>query len=173
MDYVDVTTMVNPIVNWAQIDTYEPQRRARWEFFQPTQSARTQENPFDLFMSGTGVYSPTLVIYNKADKSTQNREITNKAVSTTSPATPQQSDDVEIDQISKQRVKILAAKYAVGTASEELIARLEILNRRLLDRSPRVSLEQVEALESANEKLLRIRASREERARRLGITTSL
>ena len=64
----------------------------------------------------------------------------------------------------------MAAKYASRTASDEILARLEILNRRLLDRSPRVSPGQVEALESANEKLIRIRAAREERAKRLGIT---
>ena len=37
--------------------------------------------------------------------------------------------------------------------------------------TPRVLPEQVEALESANDKLLRIRAAREERAKRLGITS--
>ena len=76
---------------------------------------------------------------------------------------------IEIDRIAKQRVKLMAAKYASSVESSEIMARLEILNRRLLDRSPRVSKDQVLALENANEQLLRIRAAREERSKRLGI----
>lgn len=67
----------------------------------------------------------------------------------------------------------MAAKYASGIESSEIVARLEILNRRLLDRAPRVSKDQVVALENANDQLAHIQAAREERSRRLGIPTQL
>jgi len=165
MDYVDVTPCVNPIVNWAQIAPFEPQRSAHQTLLMQTHSARSQNNPFDLFVSGSGTLAPT-----STDKASQQRDTASRTISATKLPTSQRSDDDGIDQIAKQRVKIMAAKFASGTASAEILARLEILNRRLLDRSPRVSSGQVEALESANEKLIHIRAIREERAKRLGIT---
>lgn len=170
MDYVDVTPSVNPIVNWAQIAPFEPQRSAHQTLLMQTHSARSQENPFDLFVSGSGTLAPTSIVENRADKATQRWDTANRTIPATKLPTSQPSDDGEIDKIAKQRVKIMAAKYTSGSASAEILARLEILNRRILDRSPRVSSEQVEALESANEKLVRIRAVREERAKRLGIT---
>lgn len=81
--------------------------------------------------------------------------------------------NAEIDQIAKQRVRLMAAKYAGGPQSTEILARLEILNSRLLERAPRVSKEQVVALENAHDQLARIRAAREERAKRFGIPTEL
>jgi hypothetical protein len=80
---------------------------------------------------------------------------------------------IEIDQIAKQRVRLMAAKYAAGAQSSEILARLEILNSRLSERAPLVSKEQVTALEDANAQLARIRSVREERAKRLGIPSKL
>ena len=77
--------------------------------------------------------------------------------------------NLEIDKIAKQRVKLMAAKYANGVQSSEILARLEILNSRLSERAPLVSKEQVTALEDANAQLARISLAREERAKRLGI----
>lgn len=169
MDYVDVTPLVSPIVNWAQIASFEPQRNAPQANIMQTRSARSKDNTYDLFMSGSGALAPTSVVDSSADKVTQRRDMASSTSSASRLYALQGSDVSEIDRIAKQRVKLMAAKYASGTASAELLARLEILNRRLLDRSPRVSSEQVEALELANENLMRIRAAREERARRLGI----
>ena len=76
-----------------------------------------------------------------------------------------QIGDVEV--IARQRVKLIAAKYAGGVESSEIVARLEILNRRLSAIAPRVTTEQVTALEDANERLATIRAARVERAARL------
>ena len=77
----------------------------------------------------------------------------------------------ELSRMAKQRVILLAAKYAGGNETSEIVARLEILNRRLLERAPRISKDQVAALENASDTLTRIRASRVERASRLGISS--
>jgi hypothetical protein len=50
---------------------------------------------------------------------------------------------------------------------------MEILNSRLSERAPLVSMEQVAALEDAYDQLDRIRATREERAKRFGIPAKL
>lgn len=170
MDYVDVTPLVNPIVSWAHIAPFEPRRNACQAPLMQTHSARSEDNPFDLFVSGSGAFAPTSIVENRAEKVGQRRDSASSTIPATALYAFQRSNDSEIDRIAKQRVKLMAAKYASRTASDEILARLEILNRRLLDRSPRVSPGQVEALESANEKLIRIRAAREERAKRLGIT---
>ena len=67
----------------------------------------------------------------------------------------------------------MAAKYASGAQSSEILARLQILNSRLSESAPLVSKEQVTALEDANAQLARIRAAREERAKRVGIPSKL
>ena len=170
MDYVDVTPLVNPIVNWAHIAPFEPQRPAFNSSLVQTHSARSKDNPFDLFVSGSGVLAPTSIAEAGTENLARRQGLVSRTISSTGLYASQKSDDVEIDRIAKQRVKLMAAKYVSGTASAEILARLEILNRRLLDRSPRVTAEHVNALESANDKLARIRAAREERAKRLGIT---
>lgn len=74
-----------------------------------------------------------------------------------------------IEDIAKQRVQILAAKYARDTEQTELMARLEILNQRLLNHSPRVSKTQISALENISQMLDRAKIAREERSSRFGI----
>jgi hypothetical protein len=73
------------------------------------------------------------------------------------------------DTIASQRVQLLAAQYATGNHAKELQARLEILNHRLLEKSPRVSVEQVEFLEGINAQLDTLSAKRVARAERLGL----
>lgn len=171
MDYVDVTPLVNPVVTWAHIAPFEPQRSAlRQSSLLQTHSAQSQANPFDLFVSGSGVLAPTLIVEDQVERFAKQRETASKTISPAGLYASSKNDNDEIDRIAKQRVKLMAAKYASGAASAEILARLEILNRRLLERSPRVLPGQVEALESANDKLNRIRVAREERAKRLGIT---
>lgn len=69
--------------------------------------------------------------------------------------------------IASQRVLLMAAKYAGNVESSEIVARLEILNRRLSAIAPRVTQQQVSSLEKANDQLASIRAAREGRAFRL------
>jgi hypothetical protein len=171
MDYVDVTPLVNPIVTWAHIAPYEPKRNApRQASLLQTHSARSQVNPFDLFVSGSGALAPTSIVEDRVERFAKERETASRTISAAGLYASRKNDNDEIDRIAKQRAKLMAAKYASDAASAEILARLEILNRRLLERSPRVLPGQVEALESANDKLNRIRAAREERAKRLGIT---
>ncbi len=74
-----------------------------------------------------------------------------------------------VERIAKDRVVLLAAKYAGASAQAEVVARLEILNNRLLEQAPRVSQDQVRALEAAANHVAKSNARREERARRLGL----
>jgi TolA-binding protein len=74
-----------------------------------------------------------------------------------------------VDSVASQRVQLLAAQYASGNHAKELQARLEILNHRLLEKSPRVSVEQVEFLENINAQLDTLSAKRVARAERLGL----
>lgn len=73
------------------------------------------------------------------------------------------------DTVASQRVQLLAALYATGKHAKEMQARLEILNHRLLENSPRVSVQQVEFLENVNTQLDRLNAKRVARAERLGL----
>ena len=171
MDYVDVTPLVNPIVTWAHIAPYEPKTNTpRQASLLQTHSARSQVNPFDLFVSGSGALAPTFIVEDRVERFSKQRETASRTISQAGLYASPKNDNHEIDRIAKQRIKLMAAKYASDAASAEILARLEMLNRRLLERSPRVLPGQVEALESANDKLNRIRAARVERAKRLGIT---
>lgn len=76
----------------------------------------------------------------------------------------------ELSKIAEDRIKLLAFKYANDTISAEMIARLEILNSRLLERSPRISREQISVLESSIDSIKSIEQSRLDRAKRLGLT---
>lgn len=77
--------------------------------------------------------------------------------------------DVEISKITENRIKLLAVKYANDSVSAEVIARLAILNSRLIERSPRVTIEQISFLESSIGSVKSIEQSRLDRAKRLGL----
>ncbi|WP_035813282.1 hypothetical protein, partial [Cupriavidus sp. UYPR2.512] len=81
-------------------------------------------------------------------------------------AEPERAETV---RIARDRVLLLAAKYAKGENQSEVVARLEILNSRLLEREPRVSQAQVQALEAAAAQVSEARAKREAMMRRLGL----
>ena len=75
-----------------------------------------------------------------------------------------------IDGIAYGRVVLLAAKYVNAASQAEIVARLEILNRRLLEQAPRITEQHMHALEEAEDHVRRTRAAREERSRRLGLS---
>ncbi|WP_236181510.1 hypothetical protein [Pseudomonas sputi] len=79
--------------------------------------------------------------------------------------------DLEINKIAEDRIKLLAIKYANDSISAEMIARLEILNSRLIERSPRVTVEQINFLEGSIGSIKTIEQSRLDRAKRLGLPT--
>jgi hypothetical protein len=80
-----------------------------------------------------------------------------------------QVKDAEISKVAEARIKLLAMKYASDTVSAEMIARLEILNSRIIERSPRVTVEQIGTLENSIGAIESIEKSRLDRAKRLGL----
>lgn len=80
-----------------------------------------------------------------------------------------QGRDLEISKIAEDRIKLLAIKYANDSISAEMIARLEILNSRLIERSPRVTAEQISSLEKSIGSIKSVEQSRLDRAKRLGL----
>ena len=173
MSSMDVTPLVSPTVNWAVYAPYETKSPSDEEFSRHTRLAVGNGEPFELFVSKTGIQAPTAILQQKYDK------FSTRTLSSYAPAKrPIQKvkgavavADADIDHIAKQRISLLAVKYASDSTSAEIVARLEILNQRILDQSPRISKVQVEALEIANDTLNRIRLAREERAGRLGIAS--
>jgi hypothetical protein len=79
------------------------------------------------------------------------------------------SVECEADSIGSQRVRLLAAKYVDGKPSREVLARLAILDEKMLAALPRVTTDQVVALEQMAERLMGLSTSRQERAKKYGI----
>lgn len=169
LDYVDVTPLIEPIIRWEQYVPYEPSQPARESLSAHTSSAHSKDERFQLFGSRTGIYAPTSIPDTRLARSSPRASTTSELSINPNRYSSGAGSESESDRIAKQRVRLLAAKYTSSKVSTEIVARLEILNQRLLDRSPRVSQSQVEALEGAIEKLARIRSIRENRSRRLGI----
>lgn len=168
MDYVNVTPLIEPNVRWEQYAPYEPKMPARASFNSQTNPTTSRETPFQLFKAKTGIHAPTP---NTGLENSVYRRSTSSDLAARANAIAVKTDpESEVEVIAKQRVRLMAAKYADDKVSTEILARLEILNQRMISKSPRVTREQVESLEGANEKLSRIRIAREERSKRLGIT---
>lgn len=175
--YVDTTPLPNPII-WADyapfqsgpINQRNPEREALTGH---TAFVTVEANQVDFFAAATGPFAPTTPPISQSAPIAESTPTLAESVSSHTATAAIPSSSAEIDQIAKQRVRLMAAKYASGSQSSEIVARLEILNSRLSERAPRVSKEQVTALEDANAQLTRIRAAREARAKRLGISTEL
>lgn len=171
--YVDIAAFEYPKFNWANVAQFEPKRQEKGILSGRTEFTTAKIGLFDFFSAVTGPLAAT------ANPSKQSETIADTTVPLSefivNPVVnalevPPNSD---VERIAKQRVQLMAVKYASGIESSEILARLEILNHRLLDCAPRVSNDQVIALENANDQLAHIRASREERSRRLGIPAKL
>ncbi len=176
--YVDHTPFINPVVAH-NIAPFQPRQR---EQTCPERKGQANQTTFvteeakaiDLFAATKGPLAQTTLPVSQSVPFAEPTPTLNESVHSHSATTVVPPPSVEIDQIAKQRVKLMAAKYASGSAqSSEILARLEILNSRLSERAPLVSKEQVIALEDANAQLARICAAREERAKRLGIPSKL
>jgi hypothetical protein len=168
--YVDTTASVTGYVNWAHVAPFEPERRAHPRSLQEKPVPTHISGAPDFFDTAKGLNAPTTKLsrspavgpYTPTPSAAREHN-------SSGPARIPVTEISEIDRIAKQRVRLMAARYASGAESSEMVARLEILNRRLLDKAPRVSVEQVQALEVAAGQLSQAQASREERMRRLGI----
>ena len=168
---VDTTAPVStPASSWISTAPYDPRRSELEEASKRTFLATsTATSVIDFFAEKTGPAAPTVApssMGHAVDGFT--KAVTDSSappVQRTANTRPSNSTDV----LANQRVRLLAAKYANKGERSEIVARLEILNRRLSEQLPRVTAEQVESLERANDVLAKIRASRTERAQRLGI----
>ncbi len=157
----------SPIVNWASSSSlYGGNRNISVPTavaFSERTSFRTQNAAPDFFAAQTGPLAQTNV------RSTDNPAAQNRIEQrdVVRPALSQQANSAE--KIASQRIRLLAAKYVNSQQSAEILARLEILNQRLLDVAPRTTKDRVAALEETNNEIDRIRAAREQRAKRFGI----
>lgn len=172
MDYYIDTAYVYPTFNWANVASFEPKRQERMALVGRTEFATAKANSADFFLPVTGPLAPTAAPSVQAEPIAGTGPLSESAVTPVAVAVVA-PPNADVERIAKQRVQLMAAKYASGIESSEIVARLEILNRRLLDRAPRVSKDQIVALENANDQLAHIQAAREERSRRLGIPTQL
>ena len=166
--YADTASFVAPVYMWANAP-YEPKREVQRTLRRGTEFVTGKATPIDFFSSVTGPLAPTVEPRAQLETFSGTTSISEStAKPTVGAAIPQ--PNAEVDLITKQRVRLLAIKYAGGVVSSEIVARLEILNSRLTSRAPRVSRDQVLALENASEQLMRIRAAREARSKPQGIS---
>lgn len=161
--YFSTEPITSPL--WANIAPYQPPTGGK-------SSARTEfgtQSFDDFFKVPTGLSAPTPapmalpkdhLVATVPLVENRKKEIVGSTIS---------ESNEEIHKIARQRVQLLAAKYAKGSETTEIIARLEMLNRRLLEKSPRISDVQVAALEDAHQKLINMQLARKDRAKRLGI----
>lgn len=164
--YVDTAPVVAPVYTF--VAPFEPNERGRNDAWGRTQFSSVGGGVVDFFSDEKGAWAPTSLPSAKSLRLEETTTLIGELRSSGSGRSISKLDS-DIEKIAAQRVRLMAINYADKGASKETLARLEILNRRLLDRSPRVSKEQVSELELAGDRLLRIRASREERAKRLGL----
>lgn len=168
--YVDTVSLVYPTVNWANVAPFEPKRQERKTLIGRTEFATaTASSMIDFFRAVTGPLAPTAAPSAQAEPIAGTTAPLSERAVTPIAAAVVVPPNADVERIAKQRVQLMAAKYASGIESSEIVARLEILNRRLLERAPRVTKAHVSALEDAHAQLARIRATREERANRFGI----
>jgi hypothetical protein len=169
MDYYPDTSSLTNGPIWANVAPFQPARR---EATGPLVAKASQTVAAGAPNFFGDVHGPSAATAKPTE-----RKVTDRTESATTFLAERKSADPqlpnfsanEIEIIAKQRVRLMAAKYAGGEQVTEVIARLEILNRRLLDRSPRITVERVQSLETAVANLLQVSQAREERLRRLGI----
>lgn len=155
MDFQYATTPIDPIVKWGNIAPYEAQPDPQ-NFLAMQTGAAQKDKHLDLF-SGQFSAVPTGGHYAIGGNRTA---VAPRPVLHVIPQKP----EAALDEIAQQRIKLLAIKYASEKVSKELVARLEILNHRLIDQAPRVKQEHFANLDAAES---RLRAKREERDARL------
>lgn len=160
-DFLPMTMMAatEPITDLPEISLWEPE--PAHPFLAPSQFLRLGRE-FELFSTdaaATAIGTDALGQYGLPARSRPATAAARQAVDVRSQA----------ERIADERIRLLAAKYARGPGQTEVLARLEILNERMLEAVPRVTVAQVEFLERAASELDAVRARRIERAQRLGL----
>jgi hypothetical protein len=171
MDYVSIPDYANNFINWANVAAFEPDMQESHISHAARKIQTISAGAPDFFEVKSGPEAPTAFPASKhgAPSFRSPTGIVGEGASRSGSHVDIGRTTDEVERIANQRVKLLAVKYASSEESKEIVARLEILNRRLLDRSPRVSADQVQGLEDAAAQLSMVRKSREDRMRRLGI----
>lgn len=109
-----------------------------------TDSVRSSGRTKVVAVSGTGPTSPF------SAKSRSKEEDTTTFIGETVAATPQYHGAADlreaIESTASRRIKILAVQYASAHPSQEILARMEILDARMNKYSPRVTREREEHL---------------------------
>ena len=84
-------------------------------------------------------------------------------------ATEQDSSvrSADVDRVARQRVAVIIRKHSEKNVPGELLARLELLNRRLASMAPRVTSNQVAALEATQRRLEDLTVSHAARMERI------
>lgn len=105
--------------------------------YQQTKFLIGQDGAYELFADMSGVRAPTSGLPRSS------AVIRREAVE----HRDQFSNSAAIDAISRQRTKLMAMNYASGGKSNEILARLEIINNKFLKKYPRVTRERLEILD--------------------------
>ncbi len=167
--YVDTTPLITPLSSWIGTAPFDPKKQVLKEAINRTAFASEKSQIVDLFDDAKeGPQAPTAL----APTPTGAPNVTpigNESSKVNIARTDFHSGQDE-DRIARRRVELMAAKYAGGKNTAEIVARLEILNNRLIEKSPRITPAQVDALETATLMAARSKIAREERAQRLGIS---
>lgn len=167
MDYVhNFSNLYSP--NWVDVAPYEPERRERQGNLVSRVQTALPGAP-DFFGATQGPSAPTSNLSRQPGLSLTQPATTLISESKARSAQPTGSASKDAEGIARNRVRLMAANYVGGNETTEIVARLEILNRRLLDQSPRIRVEQVQSLEAAAALVANVRQSREEIMKRLGI----
>lgn len=172
-NYAIANNVVSSAPNWAgfglsnarsQVRTPAPQARTFLAHRTHTQFAILKGNVPNFFEhpAGTATTAPAA--------GTEDTVATAPIVNGPAPAPTETEAPArsKVDRIASERVVLLARKYA-NQQAPEILARLEKLNVLLLEAVPRVSDEQVVALENSHALLQRTDAARVERARRRAV----
>lgn len=155
-------------VNWADVAPHEPKSRADRFKGEWTEFTTGSSSLANFFSPQTGANAPTAATeFRTAPPLAATQTLRESSVGAhTNPVKQPGESDVAI--IAKQRIQLMAARYAGGTDSSEIVARLEILSNRLLHRAPRVTKAQVSALESLTDELMQLRDDQKRQAQSLG-----
>src|SRR5438874_11984475 len=123
MDYYVEQTNTSGFVNWANIAPFEPDRRER------QRAVSTSDQPIhiagapDCFGSVSGPAAPTTRLSRNSTTSTYTPAPSDvKDAKMAQPVALRVNDANEIDRVAKQRVRLMAAQYASGTESFEMVA---------------------------------------------------
>jgi hypothetical protein len=147
----------------------------RWEEIKPGVAKPTHSFSFEKLTGGSSA-ARSLEVFRDVSEATHlsgssSAHATANTVAPSGQAAQHSVPSVggEAEVIASQRVRLLAAKYVGGKPSREVLARLAILDEKLLAALPRVTHDQVFALEQIAERLIGLSTSREQRAKKFDI----